>query len=286
MQGKRCLVTGANTGIGKATAVELARLGAEVVLVCRNEAKGQEAKKEIIHRTGNEKVDLMLCDSAKFKSVRQLVHDIQDRFEHLDVLINNAAIFVTKFIYTEDTYEMQFQVNHLAPFLLTNLLLDLLKKSASSRIVNVASDAHFSGKIHFENLALSDGYHGMKAYRQSKLANVLFTYELARRLNDSNVTANCLHPGVVQTSLIDRHSSGFYKYGWILIKPFLISVPQGAKTSVYLATSDEVSDVSGKYFDKCKSKKSSADSYNPAIASKLWDISEEMTGLKNKIKSH
>jgi NAD(P)-dependent dehydrogenase (short-subunit alcohol dehydrogenase family) len=283
LQDKFCLVTGANKGIGKATAVEIARLGAKVVLVCRDEVKGQAAKKEIIQKTGNKRVDLMICDFARLSSVRQLAHDIKGRFQQLDVLINNTAIFVTKLIYTEDEFEMQFQVNHLSPFLLTNLLLNLMKKSAPSRIINVASDAHYAGRIHFENPSLSDGYHGMKAYRQSKLANVLFTYELAKRLNHSGVTTNCLHPGVVRTSLIDRHSSGLYKYGWILMKPFLIPVTQGAKTSVYLATSDEVYDVSGKYFDKCKSKKSSTDSYNPDIALKLWKISEKLTDLKNSI---
>ena len=247
MKDKICLITGANAGIGKSTALELAKLGARVVMVSRNKERGEQALIEIAAESGNENIDLLTADLASFASVRKLAEEIKSRYDKLDVLVNNAGTFVTDLQHTEDKIEMQWGVNHLSPFLLTHLLMDTLKNAGSARIVNVSSRIHFRGTIHFDDLNLASRYDGLKAYAQSKLANVLFTYELAERLQGTGVTANCLHPGGVRTHFADKNASGIYKLGWLIGKPFMISVSKGAETSVYLASSKEVEGVSGKY---------------------------------------
>ena len=277
MKNKICLITGANAGIGKTTALGLAKLGARIVMVSRDKERGERALKEIVSESGNENIDLLTADLASFKSIRKLAEEIRSRYDKLDVLINNAGTFVSELKYTEDKIEMQWGVNHLAPFLLTHLLMDTLKKAASARIVNVSSRVHFRGAINFDDLNLTSRYDGLKAYSQSKLANVLFTYELAERLQDTGVTANCLHPGGVRTHFVDKNASGIYKVGWILLKPFMISPSKGAETSVYLASSEEVEGVTGKYFDKCRPRKSSRISYDKAVAKRLWEVSEGLT---------
>ncbi|MEM1138132.1 MAG: SDR family oxidoreductase [Bacteroidota bacterium] len=273
------LITGANTGIGKATALGLAKTRGMVLLLCRNERKGEKAKEEIVRLTGNEQVYLYIMDLASFKSVRNTAQEMKKRFNKIDVLVNNAAAFYTSFALTDDGFERQFQVNHLSGFLLTLLLLDHVKAADDGRIINVSSKGNYKGAIHFEDLNLEKNYNGLKAYRQSKLANVLFTYELARRLSDSKVTVNTLHPGVVGTQIGYANNRRLPALVWWLGRHFMINDEQGAETTLYLALSEEISGVTGKYFDKCKPKRSADKSYDLALAQKLWDISEEYVGL-------
>lgn len=281
MEGKTVLITGGNAGIGYATAVGLAEKGARTIIVTRNERKGEKAVKEIKEESGSDKVSFLTADLSSQKEVRALASAFKERYDKLDVLINNAGAFFSEFKLTGDGIERQWAINHLAPFLLTNLLLDTLKKSAPARIVNVSSRAHYRGEIHFDDLNLSKNYRGYPtAYAQSKLANVLFTYELDRRLQGTDVTANCLHPGVVKTSIAQKNSSGISSFIWGLFKPFMVTPEEGAKTSIYLASSPEVEGVSGKYFDNCKPKKSSKLSHDIELAKKLWEVSEEQVGLK------
>jgi len=268
MEGKTCVITGANSGIGKETALGIAGLGARVVMVCRNSEKGALAKEEIIRKSGNDAVDLLLADLSSLQEVRDLSNRLTDRYERLDVLVNNAGFFGVGLNKTHDGFETTFAVNYLAPFLLTNLLLDMLKRSAPSRIVNVASVAHVWGQIGFNNLGKG---RSVRAYNNSKLALVLFTYELARRLQGSGVTANCLHPGVVATNLWRVPS-------W-LTGLFMVSAREGAETSIFLASSPEVEGVSGKYFHKRTSKSSSSTSYDEQLAERLWDASAQLVGL-------
>ncbi|MFQ5793638.1 MAG: SDR family oxidoreductase [Candidatus Bipolaricaulia bacterium] len=242
MQGKTRIVTGANSGIGKATALGLAKLGVTVVMVCRNPRKGEAAMAEIKAQSGNESVDLMIADLSSQQSIRQLVADFTDRYQRLHVLINNAGLHLSRRFVTADGIETTFAVNHLASFLLTNLLLDVLKASAPARIVNVTSSAH-SRTMDFDNLQGEKQYNGMQTYTQSKLANILFTYELARRLEGTGVTVNCLHPGTVRSGL-QRNLPRIFR----LLRLFFATPEKGAETSIYLASSPEVEGVSGKYF--------------------------------------
>jgi len=278
MEGRVCMVTGANSGIGRATATGLAQLGATVVMVCRDPSKGEAALAEIKAKSGNESVALMLADLSSQKSIRQLVKDFTDKYRHLHVLVNNAAVFLTKRSVTVDGIETTFAVNHLAYFFLTNLLLDLLKSSVPARIVSVSSIAHYRGHINFDDLQGEKNYSGFRAYNQSKLANILFTYELARRLKGTGVTANCLHPGAVATNLV-RNNSGIFGLIWKLLTPFMLSPEKGAQTCIYLASSPEVEGISGKYFVKQTEAKSSMESYDESIARRLWQISAELAGL-------
>lgn len=274
---KVCLITGANSGLGKVTARELAKMGATVAMVARSQARGEAALAEVQQASGSNKVHLMLADLSSLASTRQLAEEFKAQYGRLDVLVNNAgAIFKDRQV-SVDGYEMTFALNHLSYFLLTNLLLDLLKASAPARIVNVSSGAHMGGRINFDDLMLEKKYRSFAAYSQSKLANVLFTYELARHLEGSGVTANALHPGGVATGF----GSGTGFMGWVfkLIRPFLLTPEQGAETQIYLASSPEVADISGKYFDKKKPVKSSQISYDTAVAQRLWQISKELTGL-------
>jgi len=257
MQNKTVLITGGNAGIGLETARALAKQGATVVLVARDAAKGEQAVADIKNTTGNNNVSFMKCDLGSQKQVRQLVADFKAKHDRLDVLVNNAGAFFSEYGETEDGIERQFAINHLGPFLLTNLLLDLMKASAPARIVNVASRAHYRGWINFDDLYFKKGYDGfVKAYGQSKLANVLFTNELARRLEGTGVTANSLHPGVVATDIALKESKGIYRFGWWLWKHFMITPVEGAATSIFLASSPAVEGVTGQYFDKSKAKNS------------------------------
>ncbi len=279
MTGKICLVTGANSGIGKITALELARMGATVVMVSRDRGRGETTKVEIAAATGSQKLDLMIADLAIQQSVRQLADQFKVKYQQLHVLVNNAGLSQTKRNLTQDGLERTFAVNHLAYFLLTNLLLDLLKASAPSRIINVSSQAQSSGHIAFDDLQGEKKYSEFRSYSQSKLANVLFTYELARRLEGTGVTANCLHPGAVKTNFASE-SSGFFGIMLRLARPFEITPEKGAETSVYLAASPEVANVNGKYFIKKKPAQSSKESYDPVVSQKLWEKSARLTGIK------
>jgi NAD(P)-dependent dehydrogenase (short-subunit alcohol dehydrogenase family) len=281
MKGKICMITGANSGIGKATALGLAERGAHVIMVCRNQERGNAAMGEIKSWSGNDAVDLFVADLGSQASIRQLVDDFKQNYANLHVLINNAGIYRTKRIVTEDDIEMHFAVNYLAPFLLTNLLLGTLNASAPARIINVAGDYHRRATIDFEDLMTEKDYSAGKANNKAKLGLVLFTYELARRLRGTGVAANCLHPGAVKSDSIkkdpDVPATSLFLYK--LIKPFFASPQKGAETSIYLASSPDVEGVSGKYFIKKKEVESSPESYDQTIAGRLWEISKELTGL-------
>ena len=276
MQGKTVLVTGANQGIGKATAIALARKGATVVLLARSADKGKAALAEVQSAAGAVKAELIVADLSSQEQVRRAADELKARHDRLDVLVNNAGVFVPGRHTTVDGLEETFAVNHLGYFLLTHELLPLLKASAPARIVNVASEAHRSAKMAWEDLQFERRpYRGMRAYGQSKLANILFTYELARRLEGTNVTANCLHPGVIASGFGQTYGGAMS----ILVKigrPFLLSPEAGAKTSVTLASSRDVEGVTGTYFSKCEPIRSSAVSYDEPSQRKLWAISEQL----------
>jgi NAD(P)-dependent dehydrogenase (short-subunit alcohol dehydrogenase family) len=275
MNDKICLVTGANSGIGKVTAKALAAGGATVIMVCRNRDKGEAARDEIVSKTRNENVDLMIADLSELKQIRRLAADFKAKYPRLHTLVNNAGSYNGKRTLTSDGYETTFAVNHLGYFLLTVELLDLLKSSAPARVVNVASEAHRNSHINFDDLNLENGYSGWKAYAQSKLANVLFTYELARRLQGTGATANCMHPGFVGTNIFNnvRGVGGLIMR---LVTPFMRTPEKGADTIIWLASSPEVEGITGRYFIDRKDRTSNPESYNAAIAARLWEVSERM----------
>lgn len=281
--GKTVIVTGANTGIGKETAKELARRGGRVILACRDLEKAEQARAEIVLETANRNVTVKLLDLASMGSIRAFAKDINATEPHVDILINNAGIMRCPKMLTEDGFEMQLGVNHLGHFLLTMLLLDKLKASAPSRIVNVSSLAHIRGKINFDDLNSAKSYDPGTAYSQSKLANILFTRELTKRLEGSGVTANSVHPGLVQTEL-GRHMS-IYKssFSRTVLAPiawlFLKSPTQGAQTTLYCALASELEGVSGKYFSDCREKEVASQGKDDEVAKRLWAISESWTRL-------
>lgn len=278
LNGRICMVTGATGGIGAVTAQALARQGATVVVVGRSREKSVATVARIKEQTGNSEVEFMLADLSSQKEVRRLAERFKSRYRRLNVLVNNAGAIFRKRRETVDGFEMTFALNHLSHFLLTNLLLDTIKASAPARIINVSSESHRRAKMNFDDLQRRKKYGAMNAYGQSKLANVLFTYELARRLDGSGVTANALHPGFVATNF-GENMEGIFGLFVRLFHLFGISPEQGAQTSIYLATSPEVEDVTGKYFEKKKAVQSSKISYDKAIAKKLWQVSAELSGL-------
>lgn len=273
------LVTGSSSGIGKVTARELARQGATVVMLCRNRAKGEAARQEIQATTGNNHVDLLIADLNSLADVRRAASEFKQKYRALHVLIHNAGGIHHQRMLTPDGYEVTFVTNYLAPFLLTQLLLDVLKASAPARIVNVSSMAHMGGKIDFADLQGEKKYGTWKSYNQAKLALILFTYELASQLQGSGVTVNALHPGIIASNF-DQGLSSFMRLSWKLFAPFLSSVEQGAQTTLYLATSPEVEGISGKYFSNRKEVKSSSTSYDQALRQRLWQVSEELIRIK------
>jgi NAD(P)-dependent dehydrogenase (short-subunit alcohol dehydrogenase family) len=277
MGGKTILITGATAGIGKATALGLAEMGAKLILVGRNEQRLAKVTAELADK-GHREVITMKAELSSMAEVRRLADEAIRTIPRLDVLINNAGTIVGDRRLTIDGYEYTFALDHLSPFLLTNLLLDKLKVSAPSRVITVSSAAHLAGTINFDDLMLKNGYRAFKAYCQAKLANVLFTNELARRLAGTGVTANSLHPGTVRTHFGDELKGGF-RVGMYLVRPFEISPHRGAKTSIYLASSPEVAGVSGKYFVRQKARSPSAEATDPEIARRLWEVSERLTGL-------
>jgi NAD(P)-dependent dehydrogenase (short-subunit alcohol dehydrogenase family) len=278
MSGKVCMITGANSGIGKVTARELARMGATVVMVCRDRNRGETAKTEIEAETGSKQVDLMLADLASQKSIRQLAEEFQSKYDRLHVLVNNAGVSLGQRQQAEGGLERTLAVNHLASFLLTNLLLELIKASAPARIINVTSQLEAMGTINFEDLEAEKKYSETRVYAQSKLATVLFTYELARRLKGTGVMVNCLHPGLIKSNF--GHESNFSLRLFIkLARPFMLTPEKGAETSIYLASSPQVENVSGKYFVKKQEKQSSKQSHDEATGRRLWEVSAQLTGL-------
>lgn len=278
MQGKSCLVTGATGGIGLVTARELARQGARVVLVGRSRERCLAAVEGIRQQTGNTGVDFIVADLSSLEQIRRAASEFAARHDRLDVLVNNVGAFFWKRQESVDGIEMTFALNHLSYFLLTNLLLDMLRASAPARVVNVSSDAHRGAQMNFDDLQNRRRYAGFRVYAQSKLANVLFTYELARRLEGSSVTANALHPGFVATNF--AQNNGFlFRLFMPLAQLSAISPEEGARTSIYLASSPEVEGVTGKYFVRQQAVQSSPASYDEQSARRLWDVSLELTGL-------
>jgi retinol dehydrogenase 14 len=282
MVGKTVLVTGGSGGIGKATALGLARLGARVGLTGRDMARAETAAAEIRAESNNTAVDAFAADLSSQSEVRRLARDVLERYPRLDVLLNNVGGFWAHRHVTADGLEHTFALNHLAPFLLTNLLLERLRASAPSRIVNVSSGAQAIGRLDFDDLQGERKYSGQHAYNASKLANVMFTYELARRLQGTGVTATTLHPGVVKTAFGAEDQSTFFTIMIPLMRPFMKSTTQGAVTSIYLASSPEVEGVSGQYFADRKPKKSNKLSYDTAAAARLWQISADLVGLTTR----
>jgi NAD(P)-dependent dehydrogenase (short-subunit alcohol dehydrogenase family) len=278
MTGKNVLVTGGTGGIGKATAIGLAALGARVGITGRDRVRAEAAAADIRAASGNPAVDVYTADMSSQAQVRRLAGEVLDAYPRLDVLVNNVGGFWAHRHITADGLEHTFALNHLAPFLLTHLLLDRLKASAPARVVTVSSGAHATGRIDFDDLQGAARYSGQQAYNASKLANVMFTYELARRLDGTGVTATVLHPGVVNTRFGAEDQSGI-KVILPLLRPFLKTPAAGAATSIYLASSAQVDGVTGRYFANRKPKTSSKASYDTATAARLWQVSADLVGL-------
>ena len=284
MRDRVCMVTGATSGIGFVTAQALARQGTTVIVVARHPERGAATVSRIRQETGNPAVELLVADLSAQAQVRQLAREFQNRFSRLDVLVNNAGALFTRRQLSHDGIEMTFALNHLGYFLLTNLLLDTLKASAPARIVSVSSDAHRGAQINFADVHGQHRYSGWRAYAQSKLANILFTYELARRLQGTGVTANAMHPGFVATNF-GSNNRGFMGLIVRVAKVVALSPEQGAQTIIYLASSPEVEGMTGKYFVKKKAVQSSRASYDVAAAQRLWQVSAEMIGLERHTDS-
>jgi retinol dehydrogenase 14 len=279
MGGKTVLITGGTSGIGKAAAVALAAMGANVVIVGRNQERGKATVEEIRARSHNESVELILADLSVQAEVRGLAEEFQERHDRLDVLANNAGLVQSKRTETQDGIETTLAINHLAPFLLTNLLLGRLEESAPSRVITVSSEAQRWGTMDFEDIQSRRKYRGFPVYGMTKLANIMFTYELAGRLNGTGVSANCLHPGSVGTDF-GQNNRGPMALFFRTFKPFMRSPEQGADTLVWLAFSPEVEGVSGKYFSDRNEIEAKSVAYDRAARHRLWEISEELTGMK------
>lgn len=274
MQNKRVLITGGNSGIGIVAATELARQGAEIILACRDSAKTSAALEQINAVATAPAVNLPV-DLASLASVRSLAAEVTNRYDRLDVLINNAGLFPPKQKLTEDGFEMQIGVNHLAHFLLTNLLLDLLKASAPARIISVSSMLHKKGRIDFDSFKGVDKYNAQAAYGQSKLANVLFALELAQRLAGTGVTSNVLHPGAVATDIV-RDTPWLVRK---IIGLMFIAPEKGAKTTIMLASDPALEDTTGKYYNQCELDTYSDQGNDQALRERLWEVSAAATGL-------
>ena len=278
MSGRRCVITGATSGIGEATAVALARAGAELTLVCRSPERAEATTARIREAAPEAPVDIVLADLSAQAEVRKAAQQLLEDLRPIHVLLNNAGVVNLRYGTTVDGIETTFAVNHLAYFLLTRLLLERIEESPAARIVNVASEAHRFSSMAFDNLDHESDFAWMKVYGQSKLANILFTRELARRL-EGRVTVNCLHPGGVTTGLGANNGTRLHSFLMTLGRPFLKTPEQGARTSIHLASSPEVADVTGEYFTKCRVSSGSRASRSMEDAARLWDVSERMTGL-------
>jgi NAD(P)-dependent dehydrogenase (short-subunit alcohol dehydrogenase family) len=278
MTGRTVLITGATGGIGKATALGLAAMGAHLAITGRDPGRTEAAAREI-RAAGSGQVDVFVADLSAQAEVRRLADDVLQRLPRLDVLVNNVGGYWNTRHVTADGLERTFALNHLAPFLLTHLLLERLTHSAPARVVTVASHAHTMGRIDFDDLQGARFYSGSRAYNQSKLANVLFTYELARRLASTSVTANAVHPGVVNTSFGAKDPGGTQRLLVPLLRPFMKSPARGAATSIHVASAPALEHVSGRYFANSKPKRSSEGSYDEGVAARLWRVCAEPAGL-------
>lgn len=270
MKGKIVLITGASDGIGKQSALELAQMGAHVIMHGRNEVKTRNAVEEIKIKSGNENVDLLLADLSSFEEIRKMSKELHSKYDHIDVLLNNAGVQIHTHQTTVDGYELTFAVNHLAYFLLTSLVLDLVKKSDFKRIVIVASQLH-SEDLDFENLQAEKGYSLYPIYAQSKLCNIMFSFQLAKRLEVSGITVNCLHPGLIDTNLNPKRDQS--------VVDRALPVEKGSISSVYLSTSTDVNNVTGKYYlNDASEGKPREIAFNEEIQNRLWSVSEELIG--------
>jgi NAD(P)-dependent dehydrogenase (short-subunit alcohol dehydrogenase family) len=280
MNGKTVVITGGNAGIGKATAIALAKKGTSIVITSRSEEKAKAAVDEIKKSSGNDQIDYVQVDLISQQSVRKAAEEIKAKCPKIDVLINNAGCYLSELVLSPEGYEGQFATNHLGHFLLTNLLIDNLKAADKARIVNLSSIGHKSTR----ELDLDDinydktEYSGWKSYSRSKFCNILFTKELARVLEGTGITANAVHPGGVRTEIAEKNANWYTKLGWIVMKPFMITVEDGAKTSIHLASSLEVEEETGGYWVKCKKYYSNRPSQDPELAKALWKKSEELVG--------
>ncbi|PIK56141.1 putative retinol dehydrogenase 13-like isoform X3 [Apostichopus japonicus] len=291
LDGKTVLITGANTGIGKETAIDLAKRGAKIIIACRSVPKAEAAQAEIIEFSGNRNVSVMELDLASLESIRQCAEKINKELSRLDIIINNAGVMTCPRWMTKDGFELQFGTNHLGHFLFTNLLLDLIKKSSPARIVNLSSMAHQNGDIHFDDLMLEKDYTPLKSYCQSKLANVLFSRELARRLEGTSVTTYSVHPGGVDTEL-QRHMTTSWPWLGIplailgpFVRRFMVkSAVEGAQTTIHCAVDEKAGQETGLYYSDCKVKKPLPKAEDEAIARKLWEVSAELVGLEKKVE--
>lgn len=284
LTGKIVLITGATSGLGKVAALELAKKGATVVLVGRDATKTQMTARDIGEHSSNSRVGGLVAELSSMAEVRRLANEFRARYSRLDVLINNVGAIFARRQFTVDGYERTFALNHLGQFLLTNVLLDVLKASAPSRIVNVSSGSHEGARIDFNDLQGRHHYGigGGRAYGQSKLANIMFTYELARRLAGTQMTANALHPGTVATTF-GENNGGLMRLAMKLVHRWAISPEEGAETIIYLASSPEVEGMTGLYWEKRRPIKSSPSSYDESAQKRLWDVSAKLTGLATPV---
>jgi NAD(P)-dependent dehydrogenase (short-subunit alcohol dehydrogenase family) len=285
VQGRTIVVTGASSGIGAAAAVELSRLGATVVSTGRDPDRLAAVAQEVREVATGETADPLRADFASLDEVRQLAADLLDRHERIDVLVNNAGLIMGQRTLSADGYEMTFAVNHLAPFLLTSLLRDRLRQSAPARVITTSSDAHRGGTIDLDDLQLDRSWSRWRAYNNSKLANILFTRELAGRLDGEGVVANTLHPGVIRTRFGRGDAGALFSAGYRVASPFFASAKTGASTIVYLAASPEAADVSGGYYVDSKPRSPSAQAQDDALAGALWERSEELARLRPGLHS-
>lgn len=278
LAGRTVLVTGANAGIGYETTLGLARLGASLVMAVRDPAKGEAARERIVRETGHADIHVERVDLARLADVRRFARDFRARHEKLHVLVNNAGFHTAERVLTPDGFESTFAVNHLAHFLLTRELLPLLKASAPARVVTVGSEAHRFGRMDFDDLMGERFWSGILAYNQAKLANLMFAFELARRLEGTGVTSNAVHPGSVRTGWGRGESSGVFRFAVKLATPFLTTPEKGARTSIHLASAPEVEGVTGKYFVRSKPAKPSRGARDEAAQRRLWEVSEGLVG--------
>lgn len=281
MSNRTIIITGANSGIGYETALHFAKKGDIIAMVCRSREKGETAKAEIERLSGNKEISLIIADLSSVNQSQRLAKNLAEKYPVIDVLVNNAGSIIYDYIETEDGYESTFAANHLAYFILANELLENIKRAPEGRIINVASEAQRAGGLNFDNINLKGKYDPIKAYCQSKLANIVFTYELAKRLEGTNVTTNCMHPGTVRTGFGMQYK-GIIGSLFRMVRPFMRGSKKGAETIIWLAESPELKGVNGKYFYDKKAIKSIPTSYDPAVQKRLWDLSEEMIKLKVK----
>ncbi|HLF34422.1 MAG TPA: SDR family oxidoreductase [Cyclobacteriaceae bacterium] len=285
MKGKVCVITGSGSGIGLETATALSNMGAKVIIVTRNIEKSRQTIDKIRSITGNDSLEGYGIDLSSQKSIGDGCREILKANPVIDVLVNNAGTWFSKLTFTEENIETVFAVNYLAYFLVTHLLLPSLVKSDDPRIINVSSDSHFQAKMHFNDINLTSKYHGLRSYAQSKLADVLFTYEFERRKPSGKLSVYCVQPGLVKTNIGLKNTVSLHGIAWKIRRMAGVQPADGATTSVFLASSEEAKNQSGKYWDKCKPKKSSKASYNKEDARLLWDLSEKLCDIKNYFKA-